>query len=190
MKLALLIILSLLHLLYVPLNRRKSRYTLKTRLDDLLPLFPKTVWIYASYYLLLPASIALLWNTSYVLVFLLTQIVSTTLASLIWWLLPNGVHRPDIGVLKGRSFRFLRFIYHHDRDSNGLPSGHVANTFIICYYLALVFPQFWFLFFLLLIAISISTLTTKQHYFVDMVSTLALTPFVVELVSLLYIIYT
>lgn len=190
MNLVLLIILVLLHLLYVPLNRRKSRYSLKIGLDDLLPLMPKTVWIYTSYYLLIPISIGLLWNTPYISVFLSTHIVSTALASLIWWLLPNGVHRPDIGVLKGRSFKLLRFIYQHDNDSNGLPSGHVANSFISCFYLAIVFHQFWFLFYLLLLGISFSTLTTKQHYFYDMITTLVITPFVIEVVALLYIIYT
>lgn len=186
-KLVLLVVLILLHLLYVPLNRRTSRFNLKIRFDNQIPLLPWTVWIYALYYLLLPLSILILWSSPYLIPLLFTQIISTALASFIWWIFPNGVLRPDLAQINTPSHRLLRQFYFYDKDCNGLPSGHVMHTFISCFFLAKFFPQAWTLFVFVLLAISFSTLTTKQHYFLDTVTTLILAPLIIELSSFLVI---
>ena len=181
MKVFLLLILSSIILLYIPLNRQKPRFNFKIKLDDLIPLIPWTVWIYVSYYLLLPMSVLLIWSSSHAIAFFVTQIISTAFASLIWKIFPNGVVRPTINNHSNINHRILNLIYNHDKDCNGLPSGHVLHSFVSCYYLAKVFPQAWILFVGILFAISISTLTIKQHYYIDMVATLLLTPILIEI---------
>ncbi len=189
MKFILLLIFFFTLLLYIPLNRQIPRYRLRLRLDEHIPLIPWTVWIYVSYYFLVPISIFLLWPTNLFLPFLISQIAVTVISSAIWKLFPNGVVRPKITDATTYHHSILKLIYRHDNDSNGLPSGHVGHTFISCYFLSIAFPQLWIIFFLILIAISFSTLTTKQHYYLDMVSTLAITPLFIEATHyLMYII--
>jgi len=109
------------------------------------------------------------------------------MASIFWMILPNGVLRPTVDKTKNIHLRLLSLLYSHDRDSNGLPSGHVLHSFVACYFLANTFPELWVLFFFILMGISLSTLTTKQHYFLDMVVTLAITPFIIELSSIIHL---
>lgn len=184
MKIVLLVILSLIILLYIPLNRQVPRYSLKLRLDDHIPFLPWTVWIYYLYYLLFLASIVFLWNSALIIPYLGTQIISTAIASLIWKLFPNGVVRPKVENPYTYSQILLDKHFQHDKDCNGLPSGHVMHTFVACYFFSLSFPVLWPFFYLILIAISISTLTTKQHYYMDMVTTLSITPAIIELSKL------
>ncbi|OGD72589.1 hypothetical protein A3K29_00355 [Candidatus Collierbacteria bacterium RIFOXYB2_FULL_46_14] len=187
MKGFLLLILILTILLYLPLNRQKPKYRLNLRLDDRIPLVSWTVWVYVAYYLLIPISVILTWNSIYATPLLITQIIATAFASTIWRIFPNGVIRPTIRQHSSRSLRLLSLIYHHDRDCNGLPSGHVLHSFISCFYLAQLYPQVWIVCYLLLMAISFSTLTTKQHYLLDMIATLIIAPFIIELSSIIHL---
>lgn len=181
MKVILLLILFLITLLYFPLNRQVPKFSFKTKLDSQIPLLPWTVWVYFSYFLFFPLSIALTWNSRYASPLLVTQIFSTLIASLIWKVFPNGVIRPLIKTPTNLNHRLLSLIYKYDRDCNGLPSGHVLQSFVACFFLALLFPKIWVVFVLVLLAISLSTLTTKQHYFLDMIITLLFAPLIIEL---------
>lgn len=185
MKVVLLLILFLVTLLYFPLNRQTPKFSFKTKFDSHIPLVPWTVWIYFLYYFLFPTSIVLTWNSEYAIPLLVTMIFSTTIASLFWRLFPNGVVRPQIETGYNHNHRFLGIIYSHDKDCNGLPSGHVLHSFVACFFLAKLFPHIWMIFVIILLAISLSTLTTKQHYFLDMVFTLLLAPVIIEITSLL-----
>lgn len=187
MKVFLLLTMVLAILLYLPLNRQTPKYRLNLPLDNHIPLIPWTVWVYIFYYILLPASILFLWNSRFAIPFLVSQIVGTAISSFLWKVFPNGVTRPIIKQQSNRGLRLLGLIYRHDQDCNGLPSGHVLHSFISCYYLAQLFPQIWTLFYIILMAISFSTLTTKQHYFLDMISTLIITPPIIELSSIIHL---
>lgn len=181
MKVILLLILLLTTLLYFPLNRQVPKFSFRTRFDSQIPLLPWTVWVYFSYFLLFPLSIVLTWNSKYASPLLVTQIFSTLIASLIWKIFPNGVIRPQIETTYNHNHRFLGLIYSYDKDCNGLPSGHVLQSFVACFFLAKLFPNIWAIFVVILLAISLSTLTTKQHYFLDMIITLLFAPLIVEL---------
>jgi len=113
--------------------------------------------------------------------------VATAIATILWKIFPNGVIRPRIEEGNRFNERLLRLIYSHDKDCNGLPSGHVLHSFVSCFFLAKLYPQIWVIFFFILFAISFSTLTTKQHYFVDMIGTLALAPLIIELSSIIHL---
>jgi membrane-associated phospholipid phosphatase len=61
------------------------------------------------------------------------------------------------------------FIYFFDSPANCLPSLHVANSFLATlHWFRRSSGKFWFYIFWTLI-ICASTLTTKQHYFYDVV---------------------
>lgn len=180
MQFILLLILILLHLLYLPLNRQAPKFNLKSLFDIPIHLIPWTVWIYLSYYFLLPVSVIILWRSPLITTLLITQIFATAIASSVWWLFPTGVRRPKLKTENGLSTKLLNQIYNYDKDCNGLPSGHVMYSFISCFFLAKLFPQAWIVFYLILFAISLSTITTKQHYFIDMAVTLLITPAIIE----------
>lgn len=169
MNLFLLLTLILVLYLYVPLNRQTVLRSFKTRIDHHFPVLPFSVWVYAIYYILIPITAIILWNTPNIKPFLLTQIIGSTIAVLIWRYFPNGVNRLHIISPQGISQKLLQYIYSHDGDSNGLPSGHVTHSIIACFYLAQTFPNFTTQFSLLAILVSISTITTKQHYIADYV---------------------
>ncbi len=180
MKFFLLIIFFAVTLLYIPLNRQAPKYRLKFSIDDQIPLMPWTVWIYAAYYPLIPLTLFFTWNSPVILPLLICLNISTIFSSLVWKIFPNGVARPTISRDLNINHRVLSLIYSKDRDCNGLPSGHVIHSFIATYFLSLQFPNLWLVFLVILMSISISTLTTKQHYYIDMVATLFTAPLMVE----------
>jgi len=180
MKLILLIIYLVSLSLYFPLNRKPSKFYFPSKIDYYLPLMPVSVWVYSSYYLLHPLAIFLLWFKPEIIGLLSTLIVSTILSSLIWWFFPNGVKRPKLSCVNTISQKVLSYIYSKDNDSNAFPSGHISHTIICCYYLILGFPNLFFMLYIWCISICISTLTTKQHYFLDYVLT---PPFTIILIS-------
>lgn len=165
-KIFLLILFIVVKSLYVPLNKRKSTYYWKSKLDDKIWFMPIFVVPYVGYFLFIIVSIVGLWNSVHIDNFLISYIIAYLIAELFWYFFPNGVKRPMItggGHLK----KIVAFIYLHDGDTNGFPSGHVFGTLICSYYFSLAFPSMavgtW-IFGSLIIA---STVLIKQHYLVD-----------------------
>lgn len=167
--------------LYFPLNQRRPKFDFMSRLDKNIPLIPQSVWIYATYYILLPASIISIWIKDSHSNLLLALTVSILLSCLIWWQFPNGVKRPTIKNPKSASQKILAHIFSSDKDSNVFPSGHISLSIISTYYLCISFPSIILPVSILCIAICISTLTTKQHYLFDYVFTVPLTITIIQL---------
>lgn len=185
MSVILLIIYTISLGLYFPLNRRPSIYYFPSIIDRNVPLIPASVWIYSSYYLLHPLAIIAVWHKNPDSPLLVVLIISTLVSSLIWWIFPNGVKRPKINSVKTLHQKLLSYIYTKDSDSNGFPSGHISHTIICCYFLMLSYPSLFLPIYLWCVAICISTLTTKQHYFIDYIFTVPLTLFLISLVQYL-----
>lgn len=151
---------------YLFLNRRKSKYYWESRLDKNIPVIPVFVIPYLFYFVYVPAAIALLYEHSLFLPLMLALISGNIINSIFWFIFPNGVKRPDI---KKNAFfqKILKFIYYHDKDTNGCPSAHVFHTLVASYFLALAYQSLWPLFLLVSILISLSVIFTKQHNVVD-----------------------
>lgn len=181
MNFFLLILLILLLSLYLPLNRQKPLFYFDHNFDHRLPLLPHTVWFYLSYYLFFPLSLVLIYLSQKPSNVLPALIFSTLTSSLFWWLIPNGVKRPILKSPKNLSERILNFVYQHDGDANGFPSGHISHTLIAGYYLSLSYPFYYPLICYLCLTICISTLTTKQHYLFDYLFTVPFTMAVIEI---------
>lgn len=153
--------------LYVPLNRRQSRHYWKTSIDDRIPLLPLLVVPYVVFIPYMVLSIALLWNTIYVVPLLESLSFAYVVASLFWYFVPNGVKRPDI-IEKKLHHRILVYIYKSDHDTNGFPSAHVFVTLICAYFLHIARVPFVPLSWFVAGTIALSTIFTKQHYVVDL----------------------
>lgn len=152
--------------IYLPLNKRKSRYYWKLRIDDFIPFVPIFIVPYVSYFAYIVLTIVALWETPYVYEFFTSYIISYLVAGAFWFLIPNGVKRPKI-VGKDIFSKLTAYIYSHDDDTNGFPSAHVFATLICSYFLFLSFPTFLPFILFMAIAIIASTVLVKQHYAID-----------------------
>ncbi len=155
--------------LYYPLNRRPNCSYLRYKIDDYIPLIPIFVIPYIFFFVwtFLPAII--MWNNPLGIPFLASQVIATLTGTFVWWKLPTGVKRPSRLEELSIFHRMLNTIYSHDSDVNACPSGHVYTSLISSYYLALFIPYLTVPIYLIGILISISTVFTKQHYFVDLI---------------------
>jgi membrane-associated phospholipid phosphatase len=141
-------------------------------LDLAVPVVPWTVWIYISVYLTYFASVLLQRDLTTVGRFYIAYVIGYGLSMFFFMAYPTTFPRdlypvPDSAGLSGAALEFFRST---DRPTNCLPSMHVAS----CVMLTLPFYKrrqwvFWG-FCLWTLAISVATLTTKQHYAIDVVS--------------------
>lgn len=165
----LLICLAIGYGLYHPLNQRPSKYYWSLPFDLKVPLIAGWVWVYATYFLMLPGSIILTWSNEWSAPLMLSLVIAKAISLPIWYFWPNGVKRPLVAKPKNISEKFLATIYHHDNDTNGCPSSHVFTSVIGGWFLGLVFPEIQIGMWLWAGLISLSTLYTKQHYVVDVI---------------------
>ena len=143
-----------------------------TWIDRSVPFVPGTVWIYTSEYIFFAMVYVLtrdMANTNkYLYSFLALQITSVA----IFWFWPTTYPRgdyplpDDLGALTYYLFSSLR---ETDTPTNCAPSLHVSS----CYLSSFIFldeqrGKFPF-FFLWASSVAVSTLTTKQHYLIDVV---------------------
>jgi len=146
-------------------------------LDNAIPFMPNTVWIYLSEYFLFLSVYALSKDNEninkYIYSFFILQIFSVTIFILWPTTYPRELFplTEDINFLTYHAFSNLRST---DSPASCLPSLHVS----CCYLSAFVFldeqrKKFPF-FFLWATLIGITTLTTKQHYIIDVISGLIL----------------
>ncbi|KKP67170.1 MAG: PAP2 superfamily protein [Candidatus Roizmanbacteria bacterium GW2011_GWA2_35_19] len=165
-KFYLLALFLLVKSIYIPLNKRKSKYYWKIIFDDHIPFIPIFIIPYVSYFLYIIATIFLLWNTKYIYVFFVSYIISYILAGLFWYFFPNGVKRP---IVQGSDIfsKLILLIYKHDEDTNGFPSAHIFATLICSYFLYLAIPTSLIIILTICLLITLSTVFVKQHYVLD-----------------------
>ncbi len=166
MKLILLLILLPLKSLYIPLNRRKSKYYWKLPIDDKIPLIPIFIIPYLLHHGGLVLTGIVLWNTPYISLFLLSLIISYCVAIIFWFFIPNGVRRPP-SFPKSIFSPLITTLYMHDGDTNGFPSAHIFVALLCGHYLSFAFqnliPYIW----VCISLVVLSVLFTKQHYVID-----------------------
>jgi membrane-associated phospholipid phosphatase len=144
-----------------------------TWLDQKIPFIPQTVWIYGSEYLLFFFTYLHCKNEEninrYAYSFLAQQIFSVT----IFWLWPTTYPRelfplPEhLDTFTYSAFSNLRMA---DSPTNCCPSLHVSSVYLCSFMFIHEQRKKFPFFFGWATAIALSTLTTKQHYFVDVVA--------------------
>lgn len=165
-KIIFLILFLIVKSIYLPLNKRKSKYYWKLKIDDSIPFIPVFIIPYISYFGYIVFTIFALWNTRFIFEFFTAYIITYVIAGIFWYFVPNGVRRPTI-TGKDIFSRLTSYVYGHDEDTNGFPSAHVFATLICSYYLFLPFPAALPLILFMAISIIASTVLVKQHYAID-----------------------
>ena len=144
-----------------------------TWVDRWIPFLPNTVWIYLSEWLFFIsvyiASEDLMNLNKYFYSYVALQCVSV----IIFWLWPTTYPRtlfpltPELNPVTNWVFSHLRVM---DTPANCAPSLHVSSVYLSSFIFLDDQKSKLPLFFTWGTAIAISTLTTKQHYVVDVVS--------------------
>jgi len=144
-------------------------------IDRMIPFLPASIWVYLSQFGLLFYA---LWATPDNLLRTRTYyaaLLATVLACAIFLLIPFKVARQP---LQGEGLTALAWqgLYLSDTPANCFPSLHVALATLAASALWRQGRQWRWLAPLWAGAIALSTLTTKQHYVIDLVAGLALSP--------------
>lgn len=144
-----------------------------TALDRRIPLIESSIWLYCSHFLLVV--LAVLWTPTTALrnQTLYSMALATLVACGVFVLCPTVIPRFEFKS-KGATGALWLFVYGTDVHGNCVPSLHVALAWISARglsqrgFLWSVFMPLW------ACLISISTLTTKQHYWLDLATGAAL----------------
>lgn len=175
------IVYAVTYLMYYVTNHfpiLEPRLLPMTWIDQDTPFLPWTLPVYISEYFYF-AFVYILLNhedniNQYLYSFLATQIIACTIFIVYPVTYPRELYPvpSDIPLWLQKTWIWLR---KQDAPTNCLPSLHVASVFLSAF--AFItdrkMNKFW-VFFAWSTAISITTLTTKQHYFVDIISGYAL----------------
>jgi membrane-associated phospholipid phosphatase len=154
-----------------------SPLNIDNALERAIPFLPWTVWIYFSFFVFIGSTVFRVENHLF-----WRFVVSSTLAALIAWsivlLLPISFDRPDPALINNELYRqIFTFIHESDPSHITFPSLHVAVTWICTFLLWNRPGRGWR--FALGVAISLSTLFTKQHLISDVIGGVALAWFCV-----------
>ena len=157
-----------------------SQYNLLMTVDEKIPFIPSFIWIYHT---LLPVTILtailLFQRRDIFLGSIFAFVFSSVILCAFYILLPSFYPRElfvDATTVSGWLIEITRSI---DGPHNTFPSGHVTFAWLLVFFANL--SQYtqehrWikFVYFLWAILVSISTLTLKQHFVVDVASGIAL----------------
>jgi membrane-associated phospholipid phosphatase len=145
----------------------------RTWVDLAIPFMPNTVWIYSSEYVYFPIVYIVCRDMTnlnkYFYSFLALQLVS----SVIFWAWPTTFPRDlfplpaDLNFPTHYLFSSLR---QTDTPANCCPSLHVSSVFLSAFIFLDEQRKLFPFYFLWAVSIAVTTLTTKQHYLVDVVS--------------------
>ncbi|MBL4818662.1 MAG: phosphatase PAP2 family protein [Deltaproteobacteria bacterium] len=137
-----------------------------TEVDQALPFMAWTVWVYAITYVMLPLTFLLLRSVENLKKFTYAMVSAIILASGVFYWYPTLMKRPQIvddGIAEGA----LKLLHMVDPPTNCFPSLHVAMMVLMAFYLHKESKGVGWFAWLLTLLVSVSTMTTKQHYFVD-----------------------
>lgn len=138
-----------------------------------IPFMDWTIWFYISDYFFIGAVFILLTNKENMNRIFYSQIAMLIFTMVIFFIIPTTYPRPEIEY-HGFSGWMLGILHSADTPGNACPSVHVGMTFLAGFGFIkekrYLFPLFMFW----ALLISISTLTVKQHYFMDIVAGFAM----------------
>jgi membrane-associated phospholipid phosphatase len=147
------------------------------RIDNLMPFYPWTVWVYFTEYIIFFCAYFGLKKNENVTRYFYSYIAILLISVFVFVVYPVTFPRADYptasSTISELALDFLR--KNMDSPANCLPSLHVSSCFIsaFCFWgesraKAVIYAIWSF-------AVAISTMTTKQHYWVDVWTALLLT---------------
>lgn len=144
-----------------------------TFIDKAVPLVPWTAWIYASYPLLFLLVYATEKNKGKLSRYLYAALAVNLISELIFILWPTAIDRtlfPIPGQNGDVSVGLMHLIRKFDNAGNCFPSLHVSTSLLSAFALWRHGSKRFYFALIWAIAIAVSTMTTKQHFFVDVIS--------------------
>jgi len=158
------------------------QYDFLTSFDKAIPFLPWTVWIYHSIVPVIVATMFLLVQTRRL--FFTTfwsAFAATVIINLFYVMFPSFYPRPEL-VGNGITEYLVQLSYTIDNSSNTFPSGHVAFAWLMFWGVfysrkAQEIPLLKRIFLLWAIGLSLSTLTLKMHYIIDIIGGFAVGTF-------------
>ena len=175
-----LLMFGLAALLYLPSNHIhffEPQLLPMWWVDQVMPFIPETVWIYTSEYIFFPVVYLtckdLVNLNKYFYSFLVLQAVSV----LIFWVWPTTYPRELFPLPEGLD-TLTHFVFSSlreaDTPANCCPSLHVSSVYLSSFIFLDEQKKKFPFFFLWATAIAFTTLTTKQHYLVDLLTGLVM----------------
>jgi membrane-associated phospholipid phosphatase len=155
----------------------KPRLLPVSRIDMAVPFVPQTVWLYVSEYLYFAV---VYWgyrdvlNLNRFMYAFFSLLIGCVLVFFLW---PTVISRDLFPVpenLNPVTRLVLTTLRQVDSPANCFPSFHVASVYLCCFLLWNGGRRKFILLLVWATAISISTLTVKQHYVVDVISGLGM----------------
>jgi membrane-associated phospholipid phosphatase len=140
-----------------------------TWLDENIPLLPTTVWIYASYVLIFVSSYVIEKDIQQINRFVYASAATNIVSALIYLFWPTTFPRPEL-TGDGLSVDLLAYIWRLDSPVNCFPSLHVSSSILPALLLWRNHSRLRILYLFWALAISISTMTIKQHHSADVVA--------------------
>ena len=145
-----------------------------TVVDDYFGFHPWTIWIYISDYLLIFLPVILVTHADMLKRLAKGFFMNCAIHYPIFFFFPTTIERPPL-LEQNATASVFNWVRAMDTPVNCFPSQHVS----LCFFIALAFWNYkrkWSIFFLMWAAlISLSTLSTKQHYFWDILGGLLVT---------------
>lgn len=142
-------------------------------IDVAVPFVPQTVWLYVSeylYFVVVYFSFRDILNLNRFIYAFFSILVACVL---VFWLWPTTISRglfPLPKNLDPLTWMVLTALRRVDSPANCFPSFHVGSVYLSCFLLSNEGRRKFLFFLVWATAIALSTLTVKQHYFVDVVS--------------------
>lgn len=141
-----------------------------TWIDEHVPLLPATVWVYVSLVQILVIAYVLEKDCIQLTRFVYAQIAVNLTCAVSFLLWPTTFVRPELMNRDGISVAALELVWLFDAPINCFPSLHVSTTLVAVLMLWRSRHRLWPVFGIWALAISLSTLTTKQHHSADVLA--------------------
>ena len=163
------IVFSLLYVLTGRFHLRTPSPAPALPVDSLIPFVGWTVWIYHSQFLFLLTSARMVKTKAGISRTLYSMGLASALSFCVFLLYPTTLPRPLIQP-EGLTAEAFNFLYSVDSTSNCVPSLHVALACLGARGMAEAGARVGALAIGWAALISVSTMTTKQHYFADVLA--------------------
>jgi membrane-associated phospholipid phosphatase len=150
----------------------RSTALLDTALDRAIPLWPWTTWFYQPLYLGIFVLATVGFRSRRLFHYAVACVAANATVAAIGHVLvraeyPRPLLTPPFSDL---SLAFLAFVYRIDPPGNVFPSLHVAQSFALAFLLRLDRPRVGTVALVMATLLTLSTLTTKQHFLADLVA--------------------
>jgi membrane-associated phospholipid phosphatase len=167
------LVASLSYMVFVALYTLTGNLHLRTpvvlsplRIDQNVPFLDWTIWIYHSQFFLLAFNIALLKDEEKLSRVFYALNLASLLSFLIFFIYPTTIPRiPQNGA--GLTMKAFAVLYSLDSPTNCFPSLHISLAWLSAIGVAQEHKKLGVFVGLWTVLISISTMSTKQHYVID-----------------------